>query len=351
MKRKSNFEILRIISIIFILFHHFFYENVILDYTSSITINQFISQVLYSLGKIGVNIFILITGYFCINSNFKLKKILTIWLQTIFYSWIILVVYICFNGFGEVGLKNILKSIFPIIYNHYWFITAYVILYILSGYLNIVLKNISRKQYIILLGVLLTIWCVLPSVMYGKIDFSNIDWFILMYMVGAFIQLHPLKIFDNKKIIKILLLLFAFLGITSIYLLDKIYYILEIDPTHFSLPMNQIIPLGISICIFLLFKNLQIENNNIINKIASTTLGIYLIHTNILIRDFIWIDILKVNTLTNSQYLILYEVFAVVLVFLLCVVIDLIRQFIFSKFLDKFIDFLESKIKIGAKVK
>ena len=90
MKRKSNFEILRIISIIFILFHHFFYENVILDYTSSITINQFISQVLYSLGKIGVNIFILITGYFCINSNFKLKKILTIWLQTIFYSWIIL---------------------------------------------------------------------------------------------------------------------------------------------------------------------------------------------------------------------------------------------------------------------
>lgn len=351
MKRVSNIELLRIISITFILFHHFFYSYIILDYTKCITINQFCSEILYSLGKIGVNIFIIITGYFLINSKFKLKKVITIWLETIFYSYGIFLIYIIFNGIGKVELKNILKSIFPIIYNQYWFITAYIIIYFLSDYLNIFLKSISKKQYIGLLLLLLIIWCILPTFMYGQIDFSNIDWFILLYMIGAFIRLYPLKIFDNNKKISLLLLAASILGGLSIYVLNRLYYLVKIDPIHFALPMNQVIPLVISICMFLIFKNLQINSSEIINKIASCTLGIYLIHTNILLRDFIWLDIFKVDTYINSQYLIIYEFFAVSIVFLICAIIDIIRQFIFNKFIYKLTDYFELKIKNGVNKK
>lgn len=93
MKRKSNFELLRIISMIFILFHHFYYSYIKLDYTN-ISGNQLTCQVLYSLGKIGVIIFILITGYFMVNSRFKIKKVLELYFEMIFYSWSILAIYI-----------------------------------------------------------------------------------------------------------------------------------------------------------------------------------------------------------------------------------------------------------------
>lgn len=353
MQRKSNIELLRILSMMFIVFHHFFYNNITFDYMDALTINQFGGEILYSLGKIGVNIFIIITGYFLINSKFKIKKAITIWFEVIFYSWIILIVYTAINGMESIEIKDILRSIFPVTYNHYWFITVYIIIYFLSDYINLLLKSISRKQYILLLSLLLIIWCVLPSILmiwdkfipsysYTEIGFSNLDWLVLMYMIGAFIRIHPIKIFENNKKIKIVLIIFSLLGILSIYILNK----LNINPTYFISPINQIIPLIISICLFLIFKNLHINTNSVINKISSCTLGIYLIHTNILLRNFIWIDILKVNEYTDSNKLIIYSIYSVGIVFFVCMIIDLIRQWIFDKYICKFIDFTSKKLRL-----
>ena len=73
--RSTNLEVLRIVSMILILLHHFYDNNIILDY-QNITIHQLIVQILSVGGKIGVNCFMLITGYFMIESKFKIKKLL-----------------------------------------------------------------------------------------------------------------------------------------------------------------------------------------------------------------------------------------------------------------------------------
>lgn len=83
--RNSNLEILSIISMILILFHHFYYNNINLEY-SNLKINQFINQFLSSVSKIGVNCFVLITGYFMIESKFKIEKLLKLYGQILFYS-------------------------------------------------------------------------------------------------------------------------------------------------------------------------------------------------------------------------------------------------------------------------
>lgn len=222
-------------------------------------------------------------------------------------------------------------------------------MYLLSDYINIVLKNITKKQYIFLLSLLLIKWCIFPSFLLGSADYSNIDWFIVLYMIGGFIRLYPIKAFENNKKLTLILFGSILLGISSMYILNKLYYLIKIEPTHFTLPMHQIIPLAISICMFLIFNNLNIKENRIINKISACTLGIYLIHQNLVIRYHIWKDMLKVDQYVNSQYLVLYEIFAVAIVFLVCMVIDLIRQFIFDKFIYKFLNFIEVKIKDGTR--
>ena len=95
----------------------------------------------------------------------------------------------------------------------------------------------------------------------------------------------------------------------------------------------------------LIFKNMKIKNSNIINKISSCTLGVYLIHTHILIRDIIWIGIYNITEFTNSKYLVLYEIFVVISLYMICVVIDYIRQNTLEKLYIKLIDKIEEKYK------
>lgn len=67
--RNSNLELLSIFSIALIIMHHY------ACHSNLGIISPVIHQVLLWDGKIGVMSFLLITGYFQVNSNFKSKKV------------------------------------------------------------------------------------------------------------------------------------------------------------------------------------------------------------------------------------------------------------------------------------
>ena len=83
--RDSNIELLRIISMIMIVVHHY---EMFAGFTNSgnVSLNSYIEIALYSLGKLGVNIFVIISGYFLITSQFNTKKAVKLWMQIFFYS-------------------------------------------------------------------------------------------------------------------------------------------------------------------------------------------------------------------------------------------------------------------------
>ena len=122
-KRNSNIEILRILCMFLIVLHHVVvhglaYGNGTLNSTASITINQFIIKLMSMGGKMGVDLFVLISGYFLVNSKFKLKKVFELESQVLTYS--VGIALILFSlGISDITLKNIIKSIFPITYNSY----------------------------------------------------------------------------------------------------------------------------------------------------------------------------------------------------------------------------------------
>lgn len=72
-KRDTGPELLRIIAMLFIMFHHFA-EHSGIDF-SVWSINNITLALMQSLGKIGVNVFVLITGYYSCNSKFSVKKL------------------------------------------------------------------------------------------------------------------------------------------------------------------------------------------------------------------------------------------------------------------------------------
>ena len=96
--RNSNIEILRIIAIIMIIISHYCIQVINEDMpatnnTFSIT-NKIICDSL-TLGDIGVDIFIIIFGFFYDKNKLRLNKIINLILQVLFYSLGIYII-LCF---------------------------------------------------------------------------------------------------------------------------------------------------------------------------------------------------------------------------------------------------------------
>lgn len=71
--RESNIELLRIVSMVLIIMHHFSVHGTF-PFTPELTFNKVFLQVFGLGGKAGVVAFVMITGYFMVSSSFKLHK-------------------------------------------------------------------------------------------------------------------------------------------------------------------------------------------------------------------------------------------------------------------------------------
>ena len=141
-KRQSNFELLRIIAMVLIVMHHATMYNG----TSFSSFDSTFNRILMLGGKLGVDIFVLISAYFMVDKNFKFSRIIDLVVQTTFYSFLIYLISCCF-GLEKFTFKDFLLSSAFACITQYGFITNYLLLLLLSPLLNIVIKNSTRKQH------------------------------------------------------------------------------------------------------------------------------------------------------------------------------------------------------------
>lgn len=84
-ERKSNIELLRIISMLLIIIFHCAYKSgfVFEEYFS---MNKFLVKIFWMFGELGVNLFGLISGYHMIQGRFKHKKLILLTSEVFFYQ-------------------------------------------------------------------------------------------------------------------------------------------------------------------------------------------------------------------------------------------------------------------------
>ena len=196
--RSSNIELFRILSMIAIVLSHYVYHGGLLY--QPISGNQILAQLLKIGGKLGVTCFVLISAYYLLESKFKIQKVLQLCMEISFYALlIILVKYLA----GGISLVECLKSLLAPIYEVYWFPTAYIGMYFLFPFLNIVIDKI--KDRIDKVFVLLTILFCLINFFFISSNFlySNLIWFIYLYFVAAWNKYSNCRIKRRSKLIAI----------------------------------------------------------------------------------------------------------------------------------------------------
>lgn len=322
--RLSNFELLRIFAMLLIIAHHFSVHGDFTFTTGVVTIPQLWIQFLYIGGKIGVNLFVMISGYFLIKSKrFKIEKLLKLWVQLVFYG-VVLFLVLSYIGIAPFDLDMLIKGITPVSSRLWWFASTYFVLYLLHPFLNKLLLGLDKKSYLKLLILLFIIWSVIYTIYLKKFECNDLLWFIFLYSLAGYIRIYyENKVSSSKKYFTyaLIVIFIVVLLITSFDILGIKYSLIK----KVLMEQNSVFSILITLFIFLGFKNIDLKYNKFINIISSTTFGVYLIHDYSLVRKFIWTKLFKNAIYAKSLFIIPYSIGVILFVFIICSIIELIR--------------------------
>ncbi len=354
--RESNIELFRIVTMLLIIAHHYVVNSGLTNIDGLIAADPLSWRSIFLLifgawGKTGINCFVLITGYYMCTSQITAKKFAKLLLEVMFYR-IILAAIFWITRYEQFTVLTFLKLLIPITVISTGFPNAFIVFYLFIPFLNILIKNLSEKQHLLLLFLCFFLYVFLGTLPGFSVTFNYVSWFCVLYIVSSYLRLYPKRIFTNTKIWLVLSLCFVLVSISSVIActwLGAMYD--KFMPFVFVMDSNCFLAFGTGLSLFLLFKNIHIGQNKLINWVAASTFGVLLIHTNRdTMRQWLWQDILNVTGNYRSSFLVIHAVLSVLVIFLICTVIDHLRiAFIeapFFKLWDKHWDGLIKRYKL-----
>lgn len=356
--RKSNFEMLRIISMLMIILHHYSYHGGSFNLPAGPA--KYVSQLLFIGGSLGVTLFMLISSYFLIDTKFSIKRILRIWFEIFLYcAGISVICY--FAKVQSFTYKTWLQVLLPITFNATWFGIAYIFICFVSPFLNRLMNSLSKKSYFGLLCVLLVFFVVIPTVTFPmpqRVCFNVVSWFVCMYLLAGYIKRFSFKILDNKLVaitvfvISVLCIWgsevwFTKLGQNSQFFAGSVTFFTNHD---------SVFMVSAALSLFMFFKNIDLGSNKIINTVARTAFGVYLIHDNIIMRMTMWRKWFNTTSVTTAGKLIIHSLMVALVIYLVCSIIDWVRivcieQPLFSvKKFDKYFKKFDSYFDLSGEI-
>lgn len=341
--RQSSFELLRIIAMIMIVASHLSQRGnwAWIGIDTPLSFNHFFMNIIICFGQVGVAIFFSITGYFLFNSKARnWKHILKIARPTWFYSILSLAIALLIVpsliSFSFPLNQLTIHLLFPITTNAYWFISAYIALYLLLPYLKKWLDSLNDDELFKLIGIIASIFIIPNFLSYLLADMSSL---ILAIPSAIFYTIIGYAIHRCKEKLSSLknqqLLLISLIG-TIVYAISSLLIHIATTRLNYTNINNGILIDTMSLpCMLtavplvIFFSRLKLSSR-FINYLASLVFGVYLIHSNGIFINLIWQqnDLLKTSIASyySPLHFIAYFVLTVAIIFCASAILEAIRK-------------------------
>ena len=311
--RQSNFELLRLLSMFFIVFYHMLLraEN------DNPSYGWF--QAFWMPLHVGVVCFVLISGYFGIKTS---SRGLLLYLSFLFvYSLPDIVLGIK----SADSAYDVIHSLMFVSRTRYWFALSYLGLYLVAPLMNRFFGHSSVREQCYMLVVFALVSVYLGDFARNKAYWlgKNLIHFLFIYQIG-----HLLKVYASKwKAFIKWKLVCGYLALNvvlvSTYLLFRTGWLGDII-WRLAFPYNSPFLLLNAVLLFLIFGQMEFHSP-FVNSIAESCFAIYLIHSSVFAIDFIQrpvINKLFVFSEPNSiLFLSLLFVLSIVIM-IVCIVIN-----------------------------
>lgn len=357
-KRNTGIELLKVIAIFLIVISHVTQtlgeQNVIVQLTNPIIqgvaksdFSEVVTIFFRHLGGIGNTIFIVCSAYFLLNSKeVKKEKVVKMVLINFSVSVIILMITLLL-GFN-ISIKNILTSFFPTLKTLNWFVTCYILFYMIHGYLNNIIENCSKKKHLAICMFLITFYYILNIAFFANNFFyTKICDFITIYFIVAYLKRYCKNFMCSNKINILLVTIGILVLITNHFLSNYIGLKIEFFSNKVMLISGdvRIYNLFIGIGLLNLFKKIDLQSK-IVKNLSSLSLLIYIIHDNIFVRGIfrpiVWNYIYNI---TNYKYLVVTTIIYAIILF----AISALFAYIYNKIFQNILDSITNKIIIFSK--
>lgn len=339
-KRQANFELLRIVAMLMIIVLHYLNKGgLIQPYTQDDSAVNFAAHLIEAFCIVAVNCYVLLAGYFLVESVWKPERVVSLAAQILFYSLFIPVVLICAGvvSTGELSVYDWLNYVLPIETEHYWFATAYLLLYLFAPLLAAGVKAVEQKTLQIIICALAFYFCIWKSVVPATLATDrygyDFGWFLFLFLIAAYIRLYGSPKLEKKGNAALLYacMSFGIFGLTAVSgflaeVLPPFAYYADMPDTY-----NHILCLLSSVGFFMLFKDMQPWEGRaaeLIRRLAPYTFGVYLLHEHILVR-YRWMQWFHVDAVLGSWGFIPHMLGCAAAVYAAGTAIDWVRAWVF----------------------
>ncbi|MDR2888779.1 MAG: acyltransferase [Lachnospiraceae bacterium] len=350
-KRQPNFELLRSIAMLMVVVLHYLNDAQLLpERLSMLSDRQVLGTMLESFCIVAVNVYVLISGYFCVRAGFKPVRLLRLIAQVLFYSLLIPLI-LALLGFPilakEEGVYGLIQYILPLSTEHYWFATEYVLLYLFSPFINSACEKLTKKQLGTLITLLLIAFCgiksIVPVALVTDRQGYDFGWFLCLYIIGCYLRLHGLSFLEKQRRGWLL-----YIGSASgIGLLTCVLHYLYVTkgwfdyffrvPFHYNFILTALGAVGL----FGAFAKIKIPEGrwaSLFRFLGPLSLGVYLLHMHIDLRFrwYQWTQLLFGGNFLGEERgllgLILNMILTVLLVYTIGILVEYGRCKIFGLF-------------------
>ena len=285
-KRNYGIDLLRIISMYLICIMHVFYGSIL--YTVELkSTNYFLVWFLETTSYCATDCYALISGYVGVSSKYRYANIVYLWLQVEFHSLGILFISAIIKR-EMFTLGEFYDQVLPITNERYWYFSSYFGLFLVIPYLNYSLNNIPKNiaKWNLILGIIIitTFSRLNSNFIYLSNGYSSF-WLIILYIVGGYIKkFEPFK--NIKKLYLILIWIFCIIISWIVKISIEVYK--EEDSTgDLFISYLSITILIVAVIMLELFSRINFNKKpKIIEILASTSFGVYIVHTHTVIANW-----------------------------------------------------------------
>ena len=323
-----------------------------------------------SWGRFGVAIFIILSAWFLVDKErdgHRGMKMVSISLTTIFYAMLIPAVF-SIIGIKDVPITTYVKAIVSPFVDDYWFVSSYLVLLLFYPIINKLIRCLSGRELIYVVLVLVIISDVWGGILPSRVArvCGEFMTFLTLYFGVAYLKRNPDNWFTKKTGKKFILMVLLIIGLcigccalgtyTGIHALNSI-------PVRIVNNNSLLIDVT-AVLFFYLFKKIKIKNINALNICAKTSLGVYVMHTVGVFALSGWDEYFHLGDMFLGKNIIAFSlqlIAASLIVFGICVILDLIRVCFIEKLFfkigivdkvvrkfDKLLNWYETEIAVQA---
>lgn len=326
-KRDSNFELLRIIAMLLVMITHAtFLALGVPTYEDSINIPYssfgiFLSQ---SFSTACVNIFVLLSGWFGIKVN--LKRFSEFIFQVFFFTSIIFIGLYIYSS-NLITNTDALLTFFMFHNSDYWFVKAYIGLYLFSPILNTFAERASQKQ----LGYFLISFFIFQTI-YGWLSIDGVQWIGGGYSAVSFFFLYLAAKYTRQYLLPGINKISQKLYITIYISIVLFIAILAFIVTRLGIPIagrlftytNPLVLLE-SLLLIIIFSRISIKSK-IINWVGISCFSVYLLHANeLLLRPYYGKIINNFSVTESIECFLISTTLFILGIFLISILLDKVR--------------------------